>query len=180
MSSPVPKIIMKDNKHYIKIDYGRYFYESEIYKNIFTSEIINPIDLVQKAIENFSTSTYNVSYSFDTMCENSNGVLEIVINIKNEIIIETKQFSIPMIYYVKNENDIINERFYQLEDTIKELKNENQTLKNEMKSILKNLNKKETVINTDTEQSDTSDSSESTRVPIKKQLISKRKLRNVI
>ena len=179
MSSPVPKIIIKDNKHFIKIDYGRYYYESEIYKNIFTSEIIDPIDLVQKAIENFSTPTYKISYSFETMFENKK-VLEIVINIKNEIIKESKQFSIPMIYYVKNENDIINERFYQLEDIIKELKNENQTLKNEMKSILKNLNKKETEINTDSELYDTSDSSESVHVPVKQTLISKRKQRNVI
>lgn len=177
MSYPVPKIILKDNKHYIKIDYNRYYYESEIYPNIFTSEIINATDLVQKAIDKFATPTYNVSYIFNTSGEKCNGVLEIIINIKNEIIKEVKQYSIPMIYYVKNENDIMNERFSQLENIIKELKNENETLKNEMKSILKNLYKKETEINTD---SDTSESSESVKIPIKKGLISKRRLRNVI
>ena len=180
MSYPIPKIVVKDNKSYVKIDYDRYFYESEIYPNIFTSDIINPTDLVQKAIDKFSTPTFNVRYTFNTPGENSNGVLEIIINIKNEIIKEVKQYSIPMIYFYKNDYDYMNERFYQLEDIIKELKNENQTLKCEMTSILKTLNKKDTEINTDYAGSYVSETSESEEEKNKIVLISKRRQKNVI
>ena len=85
-----------------------------------------------------------------------------------------------MIYFYKNDYDYMNERFYQLEDIIKELKNENQTLKCEMTSILKTLNKKDTEINTDYAGSYVSETSESEEEKNKIVLISKRRQKNVI
>jgi hypothetical protein len=182
MSHIKPFIISKNNISYLKIDMGSYYYETEIYNSIFTSDILNPVDLVKKAIEYYTNESYKITYNFHTMGENSNGVFEITININNDIIKEKKQFNLPMQFCKKEQIDYINERFSVLEDTISNLKNENQMLKDEMKKILASINKNNT-INTDSESSDTSTSYESEKKhhPIsKKLLLSKRKIKNLI
>ena len=136
METISPKIFTRNDLSYLKVDMGSYYYEGIINRDYFPSNISDVNAVVQKAIDNYTTSTNTISGNFVKPCQFDNDTIyKITITVNSEFYSDEKTIEIPMRFNQKEQIDYINEKFDQFQLQIQSLKKENDELRKSLDEI---------------------------------------------
>jgi hypothetical protein len=133
---PTPRFFKRDEEHYLKVDFGTYYYEGVVDKNLFPKDIKDHISCVQDSLKNLSTEFQSTTGEF-TKPEvvESNTTYKISVKFNQGFFTYENEISIPMTYVKKEQMEYFNEKFDNLLGKFEGLVDQNQLLRNEIESI---------------------------------------------